>query len=125
MRDIVRKEGDMDSRNVIIGERIRYFRTQKKMSQEDLGFEVNLNRAHISNIENGRYSLTLDSLIDIANSLDVSVDDILGDAVEKSASTFISEPDHLLLDCSEEEASILISNMKSLKTKLREYIIKK
>ena len=60
-----------------IGKRIKHYRTQKKLSQEELGKAVFATPVHISYIETGARTPSLEILILIANALDVSADDLL------------------------------------------------
>lgn len=46
-------------------------RTQKKMTQEQLGFEAGLDRTYISVLERGQRSPTLDTLFALGCALDV------------------------------------------------------
>ncbi len=50
---------------------------QKSMSQGDICRELRLDRAYISNIENGKQNLTLSTMEKIAKVLEVSVDVLL------------------------------------------------
>ena len=62
-----------------LGKRISYFRARKGLSQETLGEKIGVNNKHISNIEIGKSRPSLDSLIEIANALGISADDLLVD----------------------------------------------
>lgn len=59
-----------------LGLNIAYRRKLKGMTQLDLAEAVNISRTHISNIEapNVPTSVSLETLFDIADALDVSVD---------------------------------------------------
>ena len=59
-----------------LGKRISYFRARKGLSQETLGEKIGVNNKHISNIEIGKSRPSLDSLIEIANALGISADDL-------------------------------------------------
>ncbi len=69
-----------------IGKRIKHYRTEKKMSQEALGQIVFASSNHISYIETGVKTPSLELLILIANALDVSADDLLTDNLKHSSS---------------------------------------
>lgn len=55
--------------NKQIGMRIRYLRTQKKMSQEDLALEADVNKNYLSDLERGTRNPTLVILSKIVNAL--------------------------------------------------------
>lgn len=104
-----------------IGKRIKHYRTDKKMSQEDLGKIVCVNYQHISNIEAGRRYPSLELIILIANALDVSADDLLTDNLKHSSSPVGTEIHDLLLDCNNDEKAILTKTVTFLKGLLAEY----
>ena len=52
-----------------IGMRIKIARIKAKMTQEVLADQVGLSVVHISNIENGNAKMSLQAIIDIANTL--------------------------------------------------------
>ena len=96
-----------------LGKRISYFRARKGFSQETLGEKIGVNNKHISNIEIGKSRPSLDSLIEIANALGISADDLLVDSLEHSVST--ADSDLHRLECNEMEEKILTRTVKELK----------
>ncbi len=109
----------------LIGSKIRYFRTQKSVSQEDLAEAAEVSRVFISNIERGERVASLETIISIANALNVSVDDILGENLTARISSAFDQQFDILGDCSKEENDILVSSMAGLKEILRKYTISK
>lgn len=99
-----------------LGKRIGFFRNKKGLSQEQLSEILNLSREYITRIETNRRNPSLDILVDIANALGVSVDDLLVDSLQHSASTADSELHRLLLDCTQTEEEILTRTVKALKS---------
>ena len=67
------KEKDYEARKRI-GERIRQLRTQRGISQVELAEKAGLIQPHIVRIEQGRYSVGLDTLQAIAKALGCTVD---------------------------------------------------
>ena len=100
---------------IMLGERMKHIRTKKGLSQEALADMTNISRVNISRIENGSRIPSIDALIDIANALEVSADDLLVDSLKFSLSTADSELHRLLLDCNEIEEKILTRNAGELK----------
>lgn len=80
-----------------LGKRISNARKQAGITQEALGEQLNMTRKHISVIESAIKRPSLDALVDIANALDVSTDDLLVDSLMHSTSTSNSEIHRLLL----------------------------
>ncbi|MBQ9034779.1 MAG: helix-turn-helix transcriptional regulator [Alphaproteobacteria bacterium] len=60
-----------------IGLNIRKYRKKMKLSQVDLAVEVGIDRSYLSEIENGRVNPTINILYAIADSLNVSVVNLL------------------------------------------------
>ena len=104
-----------------IGKRIKHYRTEKRLSQEDLGNIVAVNNEHISRIEGGKKNLSLELPILIANALDVSADDLLTDNLKHSSSPVGTEIHDLLLDCNHDEKTILTRTLTFLKGLFSEF----
>lgn len=60
------------------GERIVIWRKKKKMTQEELAAKVNVTKAAISNYENGHSTPSNDTLVALADALDIDTDYLLG-----------------------------------------------
>ena len=60
-----------------LGENLRRLRLKKNMSQGDLATALSVDRAYISNIENGRMNPTLSTLEKIAGALGISSSELL------------------------------------------------
>ena len=72
-----------------LGRRIKQAREEKRMTQEQLAECVYVSPTHISVIERGVKAPSLETLIIIANTLDVSADTLLQDML-KNCSTIVS-----------------------------------
>ena len=89
-----------------------------------LSFEVQYNsrkassREYIAYLESGTKTPSLPTLIDLANVLHISVDDLLVDSLDYSFSTSGSDLHRLLLDCNQTEQEIIIRMVKELKATL-------
>jgi transcriptional regulator with XRE-family HTH domain len=66
----------------IIGLKIKNFRENKKISQTELGDTVGLTRSSVANIESGRQKVQIDTLYNIAQTLEVEIQDLLPKLVE-------------------------------------------
>ena len=90
-----------------LGKRISNFRNASGLTQEQFGEKLNMSRKHISQVEAAISRPSLETLVDIANLLGISTDDLLVDSLTHSASTADSEIHRLLLDCNAIEQEIL------------------
>lgn len=102
-----------------IGIRIRRFRKQRGLTQQSLAELSNQDPSNISHIERGATKLGLPTIVNIANALGASVDELLCDSLEKSDRAFSNEVSELLADCNPWERRVLVSTMRTLKENLR------
>ncbi|RDV30953.1 helix-turn-helix domain-containing protein [Lysinibacillus capsici] len=97
---------------IYVGERIKFFRKQKKMTQKELGGKINKSDNTISNYEKGIIAPSQDALFALAEALDIKVDDLFPKR-DNSESLH-----HALLDSNE---NLAMNDMLFLK-QLMEYI---
>ncbi len=67
----------MDIDYTDVGRRIRHFRRQKRITQEELAFRIESTAAYISNIECGKKKPSLLKLVQISEVLGVTVNDFI------------------------------------------------
>ncbi len=108
-----------------IAARIRYFRTQKGLSQEELAEFADVSPVYISNIERGEKAASLKVIIALANAMNVPTDVLLADNLNKAQDGFDPLQFRVLADCSKEENDIIIESMNALKDILRQYKVTK
>lgn len=60
-----------------LGKNLKGLRLKRKLSQGELSQSLNVDRAYISNIENGRMNPTLSTLEKIAQALKVSIKELV------------------------------------------------
>lgn len=66
---------DIDA-NYELGKRIQYLRSNRKMSQEDLALECEINKNYLSDLERGCRNPTVKVLAKIARGLGVSLSEL-------------------------------------------------
>ena len=99
----------------LIGMNIQKHRERKGLSQAELGDRIDSSERHIRRIEGGHCGVSLNLLVSIANALDASVDDILGNNLKYSDSSIETQINKLFFDCNTTEKSILIDLLKHIK----------
>lgn len=62
---------------ITLGRQIRKYRLLKKVTQNEVSIAADVSRNYISDLERGIKGCSLDTLIKIANYLDVSIDTLL------------------------------------------------
>ena len=86
-----------------LGKRIRQWRKIKNVTQEELANGIEKTVQHVSNIERCHTKVSLATLIDIANYLEVSADALLCDSLRNSGNAYQEEYAFLLKDCDEQQ----------------------
>ena len=97
-----------------IGQRIRRYRREKGMSQEQLAERVNISVTHMSHIETGNTKLSLPVLVDVADVLQVGADDLLTDRVQTADSEYILK---LVSGCTPQQMDFICELIKMVKNK--------
>ena len=64
-----------------LGQNIRRLRKQRRLTQEDVAEEANLNASYCGRIERGEVNVTLDTLLPIAQALNVELNELFVDEI--------------------------------------------
>ena len=99
--------------------RIKIARINQNMTQETVADKIGVTPQHVSNIETGNSSVSLTTLVAIANLLKVSADELLCDTIRIAKPVFEKEAQELLNDCNEYEIRVLVDVMKATKASMR------
>lgn len=102
-----------------IGARIKHYRNQKKITQAQLAETSSVEPSNISHIERGATKVSLPTLFRIANALEVSLDDLVYDSLEKSWHISNKELNQILSDCNDKELKAIVEMVKTTKLILR------
>ena len=96
-----------------VGRRIKAAREQKRLTQEQLAELVDLSPMHVSVIERGVKLPKLETLINIANVLDVSADVLLQDVVNNQTKLCASEASELIKQLPREDQRRVLAALRS------------
>ncbi|HBF4436714.1 helix-turn-helix transcriptional regulator [Clostridioides difficile] len=102
-----------------IGQRIKIARIKKHLTQDTVSEMVNITPSHMSNVETGKSTVSLPTLVSIANALGVSVDELLCDTILDSKVVFEKELSDILKDCNDYEIRVLVDILKASKESIR------
>lgn len=105
----------------LLGSNIKKERKQKKISQEDLAFDIGISRNYLSLIETGKREVTLTFLVGIANKLDCTIDSLLIGFQEHDNKECSKEFEELLCDCTPTEKRLILDLCKNAKQSLISY----
>lgn len=102
-----------------IGKRIKIARIRADLTQERLAEIVELSPTHLSNIETGTTRVSLTAIVNLANALSITVDDLLCDSVIQAKPQFEKDIAAILEDCDEYEIRMIKDMAQALKETLR------
>lgn len=103
----------------LIGNRIKAARKAKGLSQSELSELIDKSVGYMSYIETGSKKPSLETLIQIANALDVAIDELLSDNLVAASPVSNTQINQLLSDCSAFEKSVILLSIKSIKDAIR------
>ena len=103
----------------LIGNRIKAARKAKGLSQSELSELIDRSVGYMSYIETGSTKPSIETLIQIANALDVTIDELLSDNLVASSTVSNTQINQLLSDCSAFEKSVILLSIKSIKDAIR------
>ena len=92
---------------IIIGDRLKEARMNKKLTQEDLAEKLGVSVPYVSRIERGSTAINLKRLAEICNILDVSEGEILSGASTESSSYLNTAFSDLLKNCPTEKIDLI------------------
>lgn len=61
----------------IVGERIRFYRKERGLSQEELAFRASLHNTYIGQLERGEKNATIESLAKVCAALDITLAELI------------------------------------------------
>jgi transcriptional regulator with XRE-family HTH domain len=68
---------------VNVGNRIAFLRKQKGLSQEALGFESNVNRTYINDVEHARRNISIEVLSRIIKGLGITFSEFFKEGIDE------------------------------------------
>lgn len=102
-----------------IGNRIKELRSAKGWTQATLAEKAGVEPSNISHIERAATKLSLPTMVNIANALGVTLDEIAYGSIEKSTHVSIKIIDELLSDCTPDEIRSITEIIRTTKSVLR------
>ena len=106
---------------ILLGKRIKDSRCKRKLSQASLAEMIDKSPTYVSYLESGIKCPSLDTLVQIANVLQVSADCLLAESLNSPLEVDSSEFDEVFDDCNPYEWRVIIETARALKAAMREY----
>ena len=106
--------------NHLLGKKIQHLRSERKISQLQFAEMIDTSPTFVSRMERGAKGPSLETLILIADALDVSIDSLLAESRERPRASNKAQFSAILQDCTPFEQYVLMESMKEIKRILRE-----
>lgn len=90
-----------------LGKRIKIARINADMTQDRLSSILELSPSHMSNIETGSTRVSLTALVSIANTLGVTVDDLLYDSIVHARPQLERDIQQIVDSCNDYELRVV------------------
>ena len=117
---IIYPGGDlMPLNNYALGRSIRHFRKKRGLSQSYLSELIDKSPTYLSYVESGLRCISLDTLVDLANALNVTADTLLKDSLNNTTLIMNNEFAAILGDCSDYEQKIIMEVVIAVKASIR------
>ena len=104
---------------VSMGKRIKEMRIKKNYTQEQLAEMTGLSSAHISNIETAHTKVSLPAIVEIANALNASLDELVCDSLHASAFVYTNSLYSMFEECNHIEIKIISETVDALRKSLK------
>ena len=102
-----------------IGKRIKIARIKSDLTQESLSAIVDISPSHMSNIETGTTKVSLTTIVNIANALNVTVDDLICDNLIHARLQMEKDIQQAIDGCSDYEIRVVKDVVRSVVSALR------
>ena len=102
-----------------MGKRIREIRESKHMTQAALSELAGIEPSNLPHIERAATKVSLPTLMNIANALEVSLDELVCGSLIKSEHIAVRQLNELLSDCTPDELQAVIEMVKVTKKIMR------
>ena len=104
----------------LLGKKIQQLRREQKIPQIKFAEMIETSSTFVSRMERGLRGPSLETLVLIADVLDVSLDSLLAESREHPQNGHVTEISALLKDCSTYERFVMLQSLKEIKRILRE-----
>lgn len=104
-----------------LGAKIQAARMKRQLTQMELAERIDRSPTYLSYVENGYKGMSLETLVNVANALQVTADELLADSLESTAAVSNHTFTGILQDCSVYEQHILLDIATAAKKALRDH----
>ena len=104
---------------VALGRRVKKLRKEQGIKQTELADALGISYQYMSMIETGKRQLSLSLLVDLANHLGATTDELLYGSLDSLNKKYDQDMEDILEDCTPEERDFILAMTKSAKFALR------
>ncbi len=99
----------------VINANVKKYRQQAGLTQAELAERSHITAKYLSRLENNYYKSHLHIYIQIANSLNISIYDLIGDTSNTADEDFISQLKIMTADMSDNQKKMLLESINTIK----------
>ncbi len=104
----------------IIGKQISFYRHRAGLTQEQLAEECNLSVSYINRVENGHKRPSLDVLITIADTLGITMNNLLSGNQQNDKNDCCEDMQEIFRNCTSKERRLIFDIILAIKKSLHE-----
>lgn len=104
---------------VSLGRRVKKLRKEQGIKQTELADALGISYQYMSMIETGKRQLSLSLLVDLANKLGATTDELLYGSLDSLNKKYDQDMQDIMEDCTPEERDFILAMTKSAKFALR------
>ena len=97
-----------------VGKRIKQVRERHDMTQEELAEKVDISASHMSVVERGKKGVKVETLVNIANALDVSPNELLQDVAIHAQTDTANELTAKIMRLPADRRAVALNVLKAL-----------
>ena len=102
-----------------LGRRVKKLRKELGIKQTELADSLGISYQYMSMIETGKRQLSLSLLVDLANRLGATTDELLYGSLDSLNKKYDQDMQDILEDCTPEERDFILAMTKAAKSTLR------
>ncbi len=104
---------------VALGRRVKKLRKEQGIKQTELADALGISYQYMSMIETGKRQLSLSLLVDLANRLGATTDELLYGSLDSLNKKYDQDMQDIMEDCTPEERDFILAMTKAAKSTLR------
>jgi transcriptional regulator with XRE-family HTH domain len=105
-----------------LGEKIKKERQRLRLTQEKLAEKINISESFMGHIERGERKLSIETLVSLAQELNISIDYLLLDSIKPEPTALLNEISTMLANKKPEQQKSFIALVRVLVNNMDEWV---